>query len=377
MSRASSTVRVAGAATHQERKGCMRALVTWASDTSPNLGVRALAQGTEALLRRVWPDVEVEHQNFGRGAAPMPIGRTRSLVKERVTGRAGLMAWLRGFDLVVDTRSGDSFADIYGVRRLQRMTAFAELVAQAKVPLVLGPQTVGPFDHPLGRALGRWTLRRTDLVMVRDGESAACAEGLGRTPDVHTTDVVFALPQPDVPRDRDVVLNVSGLLWRPGPHVDAAAYRRTVTDLLDRLGAEGRTVTLLAHVLDSDHPDNDVPAVRELTAARGLEAVVPAGLEEVRETVASATLVIGSRMHACLNALSVGTPAIPLAYSRKFAPLLGELGWGATVDLRTAEDPVADVMRRLTDDLAQQSDAVVDRAQALLRPAEDALRGLL
>ena len=45
--------------------------------------------------------------------------------------------------------------------------------------------------------------------------------------------------------------------------------------------------------------------------------------------------MIGSRMHACLNALSVGTPAIPLAYSRKFAPLLGDLGWAHVVDLRT------------------------------------------
>ena len=43
-------------------------------------------------------------------------------------------------------------------------------------------------------------------------------------------------------------------------------------------------------------------------------------------------------MHACLNALSVGTPAIPLAYSRKFEPLLADLGWRSVVDLRTSDD---------------------------------------
>ena len=49
-------------------------------------------------------------------------------------------------------------------------------------------------------------------------------------------------------------------------------------------------------------------------------------------------------MHACLNSLSVGTPAIPLAYSRKFAPLLADSGWTRCVDLRNSADPVGDVL---------------------------------
>lgn len=356
----------------------MRALVAWADDTSRNLGVRALAHGAAALATRVWPGAEVEFQNFGRGAAPMPVGRLRSLVKERVTSRAGLLAWLATYDVVLDTRSGDSFADIYGVRRLARMTAFAELARQAGVPVVLAPQTIGPFESRTGRALGRRGLRRASLVMSRDHESTAYATRLGRAPDVTTTDVVFALPQPDAPRTRDVVLNVSGLLWQPGPHVDATAYRGVVRGLLDGLAADGRTVTLLAHVLDSPLGDNDVPALREVAAERpDLEVVVPADLDEVRSVVASAEVVVGSRMHACLNALSVGTPAVPLAYSRKFAPLLADLGWEHTVDLRTHADPVAAVRAAVAlDGLDVAAKATRDRAQAMLRPAEDALRGL-
>src|SRR5699024_10969139 len=87
--------------------------------------------------------------------------------------------------------------------------------------------------------------------------------------------------------------------------------------------------------------DNDVPAARELAAQvdGDLEVVVPTDLDSVRETIAGARLLIGSRMHACLNALSVGTPAIPLAYSRKFAPLLDSVGWTTGFDLRTAGPP--------------------------------------
>lgn len=356
----------------------MRALVLWADDRSPNLGVRALAHGTTALVRRAFPDAEVDVQNFGRGAAPVPIGGWRPLVREHVTGRHGLKDWLAGYDLVVDTRSGDSFADLYGLPRLVAMTALSDLAVRAKVPVVLGPQTIGPFGTRRGRAVARHVLRRASCVMVRDHQSAAGARALGREPDVATTDVVFALPVPAVPRDRDVLLNVSGLLWHPGPHVDAEHYQRVVDELCASLLAQGRRVTLLAHVLAGKGPDDDEPAVRALAERHpDVDVVVPRDLEHVREVVASAQLVVGSRMHACLNALSVGTPAVPLAYSRKFAPLLADLGWDATVDLRTAADPVADVLRHADAIDATDAARVRDRAQAALGPAEAALRKLV
>ncbi|HEY3438991.1 MAG TPA: polysaccharide pyruvyl transferase family protein [Actinotalea sp.] len=357
----------------------MRALVAWADDTSKNLGVRVLARGSGALAARVWPDVEVEHQNFGRGAGPMPLGRFRSMARERVTGRRGLLDWLSTYDVVLDTRSGDSLTDIYGLKRLVRMTTFAELAAEAGVPVVLTPQTIGPFTTARGRALGRWSLRRAAMTMVRDGESEACARSLGREPDARATDVVFALPVPEVPRTRDVLLNVSGLLWNPGPHVDSAAYRAMIHELIGKVRAEGRRVSLLAHVLDSPLSDNDVPAVHAVAKEHpDVEVVVPTDLDDVRRVVASAEVVVAGRMHACLNALSVGTPAIPTAYSRKFAPLLTDLGWDLTVDLRTEADPVGAVLRNLSrSGLRERAAEAQQHAQVLLRPAEDALRALL
>ncbi|NTW38910.1 MAG: polysaccharide pyruvyl transferase family protein [Cellulomonadaceae bacterium] len=358
----------------------MRALVLWAQDSSPNLGVRALGEGTAALLRRVWPTAEVDFQNFGRGPSPLPVRTPRSLVRERVTGKAGLLRWLASYDVVVDTRAGDSFADIYGLGRLTTMTLLAEWASQAGTRVVLGPQTIGPFDTRRGTLMGRRSLRRADVVMARDSVSAQHAASLGRPVDVLTTDVVFAMPVPVVERTHDVLLNVSGLLWQPGPHVDHERYRRTVTEVYRRLVADGREVALLAHVLPSSSPDDDVPAVHELaaTVAPDAEVLVPGSLTEVREMVAASALVVGSRMHACLNALSVGTPAVPLAYSRKFAPLLGDLGWDHTIDLRTDDDPAASALAVIAGhDLTAQATAVRARAEELLRPAQSALAALL
>lgn len=357
----------------------MRILILWADDSSPNLGVRALGRGTAAMARRVWPDATIEYQNYGHRARELPFGRLRSLLKERVTGRLGMQRWLGGFDLAIDTRSGDSFADIYGLRRLTVMSAVAELVSQAGVPLVLGPQTIGPFETRLGRLLVKHSLRRAAVVMARDAESAAYVESLGRTVDVLTTDVVFALPLPTPGPKRDVILNISGLLWNPNPHVDYVAYRETVATLYRELSDAGRHITLMAHVLESDNPDNDVPAIREFaaTVATSAAILIPENLDEVREAVAAANVVIASRMHACLNALSVGTPAIPLAYSRKFDPLLRALGWNHTVDLRTNDDPAAAVLLQLrNENLDSDVPGVVERAHGSLATAEDALRAL-
>jgi hypothetical protein len=353
----------------------MRALVLWADDSSANLGVRALAQGTSALLERAFPGIETVTQNYGAPSAPVRMGDRRALRIERLTRRGGLRDWLAGFDIAVDTRSGDSFADIYGQPRLAAMSDAAAAVRRAGTRYVLGPQTIGPFDTPAGRRTATRDLRSADLVMARDARSAEVAAQLGRPVDVLTTDVVFALDVPARHETHDVLLNVSGLLWHDSPHLDAARYRRTVTDLHDGLVAAGRRVALLVHVLANETPDDDTRAAEAFARTRDVEVVVPTSLQDVRTAVAGARLVIGSRMHACLNSLSVGTPAIPLAYSRKFEPLLERLDWPTGFDLRRTEDPVPAVLAAAGDDsLAAAAAGVRDRAQELLLPAVEALR---
>lgn len=355
-----------------------RVLIAWAQDATPNLGVRVLAEGTAELVRQVEPTAEIVTQNYGRGPAPVNIGVPRALLREFVLDSRGLKRWLRGFDLVVDTRMGDSFADIYGMTRLRAQSAFGEFVHRCGVPLVMSPQTIGPFTTRAGGRWGRRTLRHADLVMARDHESARIAEEMGHPVDVLTTDVVFALPQPEAGERRDVVLNVSGLLWEHDDHGPKDAYRATVRALIDGLRERGRTVTLLAHVLDSDYPDSDGPTVRALGEELGLEAVVPTSLGQVRSLVAGADLVLGSRMHACLNALSTGTPAIPLAYSRKFAPLLADVDWRHVVSL--AEPDAAARALALVDageSLAADAERTRARARELLGVARDALRDVL
>ena len=357
----------------------MRVLILWADERSANLGVRVLAQGTTALVRRAHPDAEVACQSYGHGPAPANIGVPRTLLRDRLTDAKGLRRWVRSFDYVVDTRAGDSFADIYGLQRLVAMGAMGEFVRSCGVPLVLGPQTIGPFDTRRGRAVGQWSLRRATTVMARDPLSADAARALGREVDVLTTDVVFALDTPEPGPERDVLFNVSGLLWNSDSHGPASDYRHLVRSLLHDLRERGRTVTLLSHVLEGEGGlDSDGEVVRVLGDELGLDHVVPTSLADVRATMRGARLVLGSRMHACLNALSVGTPALPLAYSRKFAPLLAAIGWPHVVSLAdpNARRTVGDLLDH-PDDLTAGVASVLATARPMLDSARDALRSVV
>ncbi|MET1015339.1 MAG: polysaccharide pyruvyl transferase family protein, partial [Leifsonia flava] len=60
-------------------------------------------------------------------------------------------------------------------------------------------------------------------------------------------------------------------------------------------------------------------------------------------------------MHACLNALSTGVPAIAMAYSRKFEPLLNSVDWPHSVSLVGDPDPAAAVLRAVADESLEVS----------------------
>lgn len=328
----------------------MRILVLWAHESSTNLGVAALARGSHDLLRRVWPHAKVEFVNYGSRPQEVPWGKPRSLIRERLLPRFGMQDYFKQFDLVWDTRSGDSFSDIYGFDRHLTMGLVYEFAVQAGAVGVMAPQTIGPFKSGKAAWIAKRNLSRSAAVFSRDPSSSAAAERLGRTPDALSSDMVFGIDDVAVPTTRDVLLNVSGLLWNENPHVDATRYQESMLRSAEMLHAQGREVALLAHVLDSPNPDNDVPAISELADRLSFapELIVPTSLDTVREAIASSKLVIAARMHASLNALSLGIPAIPLAYSRKFSPLMESLGWRHAIDLRTSQN-VTDEIRQLMD----------------------------
>jgi polysaccharide pyruvyl transferase WcaK-like protein len=284
-------------------------------------------------------------------------------------------------DLVVDISGGDSFSDIYGIGRFLKRVLLKVLVIQFGKKLVLLPQTYGPFKHSLPRLIGRYVLRHADLIYARDKESKEYAcRLLGRGGAVERVrlmpDVAFVL-DPKSPgtiepgflserQQRDVFvvgLNVSGLLFNGGYSGDnmfelAVDYRRLILGVVDVVMKQQNLIVLLIpHVFgEKGSVENDYEACEQVYASKneaysGRIFLTGRGYnhKEIKFLIGTCDLIIGSRMHACIAAMSQMVPAVGLAYSRKFRGVFESAGVESlALDMRMmTEDKILEEIGRI------------------------------
>jgi colanic acid/amylovoran biosynthesis protein len=374
----------------------------WHSVNSDNLGIGALTAGHLAIIDAVARDlgIAVRYKVIGwRDPAPAYIARPDvSVVPMRsrdVLRPGGLYAALRRCDVVLDISAGDSFADIYGARRFALNAMSKAVVLLARRPLVLSPQTVGPFERRWARALAKRLLRGARKVVTRDSLSVAFLQpfGLGDRL-VEASDVAFRLPYDEPPPRRDgivrVGLNVSGLLFNGGytgrnMFALACDYPALARALVGHFaGLPGCNVHLIGHVNSHHNTIEDDYRVAERLAAEFPGTVLAprfADPSAAKSHIAGMDFFCGSRMHACIAAFSSGVPMVPIAYSRKFAGLFGSLGYTIITDCRTENETqvLAAVVEafRNRGELKTQLESGLERANARLASYEAVLGEIL
>ncbi|MFC1888627.1 polysaccharide pyruvyl transferase family protein [Thermodesulfobacteriota bacterium] len=271
---------------------------------------------------------------------------------------------LKKADFVGDISGGDSFSDIYGLHRLLLGTLPSLIAILMRKDLVLLPQTYGPYKSAIARIVARFILSRAHRIYSRDTQSITIVRDLlGKQAEkkaiVSCPDVAFSLMirepanlaiDPQLSSQDGQVLvgfNVSGLLYiggytRKNMFGLRCDYPELVRHLLARLlDIAGIHVLLVPHTFGSA-PQDDQGACR-----RAWEAVVPEVKDrvhlltgeydqnEIKAIIGRCDFFIGSRMHACIAALSQGIPSIGLAYSRKFLGVFDMVGMSNMVlDMR-------------------------------------------
>jgi colanic acid/amylovoran biosynthesis protein len=140
-----------------------------------------------------------------------------------------------------------------------------------------------------------------------------------------------------------VGLNISGLLLMGGYNknnmfgltIDYADLMERVVDLF--INHKNTDVVLVPHVFSHD-AECDVAAARTVHGKLG--STYPGQLlnvrgehdqSEIKHVIGRCEFFVGSRMHACIAALSQSIPAIGIAYSDKFAGVFDSAGVGHMV----------------------------------------------
>ena len=370
-----------------------------------NLGVTALGLSAIDGLTSAGRSLQLTVFDYGRGVRELSLVLAGSSIAVRLVGcyysrrlyrpdnlaqmyfaaRLGqqrthpMLRRLRKLDAILDVSGGDSFSDIYGGRRFRSVTLPKLLAIRLGIPLVLLPQTYGPYSDLGRRSLAAEILRDATQVWSRDERSLAVARSLLSErfdPVRHRggVDLAFSLRSmpPAKPRlhsdvqafvsESDLVigLNVSGLLYQAtrgerARYGISLCYRTLMKTLLKQLlGMNGLRVLLIPHVAPSaPSRDCDLTACREIhgelstTEAQRVFLVPRLSCPmEMKWIIGHCDWFCGTRMHSCVAALSQGIATAAVAYSDKTLGVFETVGSGeCVVDARRQD--ASEVIQRL------------------------------
>lgn len=321
----------------------------WHSASSGNLGVGALTLSDIAIITAIAhemglkPEFTVLSMRDG-DTAPItpPDVAIYSIDSRSMLRSSGYRKVVQSLDCVVDIGAGDSFAEIYGAKRFAFLWLSKYMAIRLKVPLILAPQTIGPFTRAPYKQLAAYVMNRSAAVVSRDEQSLKVARDMAPAANNQlSVDVAFVLPFQDRSAERGqnplrFGLNVSGLLYHEaetgrnhfGLSYDYARFTdRLIETLLARPDIQ---IHLVPHATSKGKPDDDDGRRADILAQRypGLIRVPDfPGPSEAKSYISSLDFLVAGRMHACIGAYSAGTPVVPAAYSRKFSGLFGMLGY--------------------------------------------------
>jgi polysaccharide pyruvyl transferase WcaK-like protein len=305
-------------------------------------------------------------------------------LKKSVTERNPYFKLLSQTDFVVDITGGDSFSNIYGFRRFLLGFLYKWLVIFSGKKLVLLPQTYGPFKGLLTRKMAGYILNKATVVYSRDQAGIEHVNALlnnRRNGKIRfAPDVAFIL-DPRRPDNQDidsleriktsnrilVGLNVSGLLSCCGDASNnvfnlKVDYHALVNSIVESLMKHDDTAILLVpHLVALHESDALLGKSMPKKGYREQSDTVPCGKiyerfsakynnriflvrghydhNETKYIIGLCDFFIGSRMHACIAALSQCISAVGLAYSKKFSGVFESIGLAdCVVDARSLDE---------------------------------------
>lgn len=328
----------------------------WHSVTSDNLGVGALTESQMAIIKEAADGLGLQVEFLVMGTTG---GKNYSIVDKKVTagidvslkrilvGASKFPKAVRRSDIVFDIGEGDSFADIYGQSRFNIQILSKFICQLFNKPLILSPQTIGPFAKSYNRTIASYVIKKCRKVFARDNLSFDYLVKNGNQDNaLEVIDVAFKLPytKSTVVNNKFAIgINVSGLLYNGGYTKDnqfglTVDYPKLVHELIEKLHQKDNVeIWLVPHVITDTFPvEDDYQVSLKLQEKYPFLKIAPKfeSPSQAKSFISKLNFFTGARMHACIAAFSSGVPVIPMAYSRKFNGLFGSLNYFHVADCR-------------------------------------------
>ena len=349
-------------------------LICGAYDHTGNLGVSALGNAFAAAWKAVRPQDDIYLQALdgmirpvefhGLDAAKVHLLSVSLRPSKRIYKLDTIwgMTWSRylpiknpyreildKIDIFFDVAGGDSFTDLYGELRFNIINAIKDEAISRNKPLILLPQTYGPFKSEESRARASRYASYASYCVARDLNSyEILKEILGDNfdPEKHLSgvDMAFLLPLAEATDkiEKEILewissgkkfigINISGLIYNQPDKAVAqysfkANYNEAVLDFINWvLENTSLNIAIIPHVLVPEiSVESDLNASRalvnlipEIHTDRVCVQTYPMDQCEVKYLISKCDWFMGTRMHATIAGLSTGVPTATISYSDK------------------------------------------------------------
>lgn len=346
------------------------------------LGSSVINKGAEAMLRTVQAELSrrIPSAEFyigdqrarqwqpeslvGAGVplAPVEVGgrirRARTFATHALRSPEGFRYWIRErgrldyLDALTDfvgaavDVSGFLFSDQRGERTAEHLVPLVELFARRGKPFVFLPQAWGPFEGPVVRELARRACMSADLVYARDTTSREHLDAiLPTTVNIEQAPDMAFLFQPatngtrliaelglDPERPIAAISPNMRVYERTDGEGEANHYCAALVRVGRELLARGAQLLLAPHEMlppGKERPDDRYLCgiLADMLPGEDVAAVTTdRTAEDLKAMIGACDLMLGSRFHALVAALSSGVPAVAVGWAHKYPELLGEFG---------------------------------------------------
>ena len=260
--------------------------------------------------------------------------------------------------------SGFAYSDSFPLTRISTEAAFSRIWETQNAPLIMLPQAFGPFEQPEKRRQTRELLSRASMIFARDAVSETHLETLDLdTPIVRSPDFTIGLPplavRPPFPENTALLVPNSKLISQGV--FTAAEYSRLMVQYGHSLSRLGLHVRVLVH------EEHDSTLGMELGKELNVAVISDPRPRILKAYLGASVLVVSSRYHAAVGALSQEVPTIALGWSHKYLELMQDFGvpsWCA----ETNSTPEALVRQVINDGKSRKQ--LSDRKRSLLKDVE-------
>lgn len=229
-------------------------------------------------------------------------------------------------DLVIDA-SGFAYGDKWGAKLINdRLGKEIDYFKSKNVKVILLPQAFGSFENKSVAQVSKKIFEKVDVLMARDDVSFKYVKELGnfenltQFPDFTNLVKPVEVPKYEHLKGRACVIPNFQMIKRGSA---GEKYTKTLAAAIENLELLNNKPYLLIH-----------EGARDLELAQSVnkllktpvEIIDPQDALEIKSIISQASILIGSRFHGIVSALSTGVPVIAMGWSHKYEMLLQEYG---------------------------------------------------